>query len=165
MAIETNRADIIMNSKTEWNQSRLPRIVIESGEELMEDVESGLNRNRDRETERRQLKIPKSIVQKRVNETGDEEETWEKYKKRKIEECQRTAIRVENRLRKGGRRREDGDPLKEVGSLGGEEGRLEEWRRVYEIKDKKSNENTDQSTVKQNPEKVFIEKYSELFPL
>ena len=46
--IETNQADIIMNSKTEWNQSRLPRIMIESGEEVLEDEESGLNRNREK---------------------------------------------------------------------------------------------------------------------
>ena len=40
--IETNGADIILNSKSEWNGSRLPRIVIECGEELEEDAESGM---------------------------------------------------------------------------------------------------------------------------
>ena len=41
VAIETNTADIIMNSKTEWNQLRLPRIVIE---DLVEEEESGQKR-------------------------------------------------------------------------------------------------------------------------
>ena len=81
VAIETNQADIIMNSKTEWNQSRLPRIMIESGEEVLEDEESGLNRNR----ERKSFRIMKSKTQKRSHENREGEETWEKYKKRKIE--------------------------------------------------------------------------------
>ena len=36
--LECNTADIVMNSKTEWNNSKMPRIVIEVGEELEEDV-------------------------------------------------------------------------------------------------------------------------------
>ena len=34
----------VMNSKAEWNGSRLPRIIIEQGEDLTEDIEVGLNR-------------------------------------------------------------------------------------------------------------------------
>ena len=29
--LELNKADVIMNSKTEWNNSKMPRIVIEAG--------------------------------------------------------------------------------------------------------------------------------------
>ena len=34
--IENNGADIIMNSKSEWNNSKIPRIIIESGEQYRE---------------------------------------------------------------------------------------------------------------------------------
>ena len=37
--IDSSKADIVMNSKGEWNGSRLPRIIIEVGEELQEDEE------------------------------------------------------------------------------------------------------------------------------
>ena len=33
-----------MNSKSEWNHPRIPRIVIEAGENQVEDLESGLGR-------------------------------------------------------------------------------------------------------------------------
>ena len=68
VAIETNKADIVMNSKSEWNQARLPRIIIESGEEVIEDKESGLNRNREEGAAYRskhKLHIKRSNTQKR----------------------------------------------------------------------------------------------------
>ena len=37
----------LMNSKSEWNNSGIPRIVIETGEKLEEDQESGLGRKND----------------------------------------------------------------------------------------------------------------------
>ena len=42
--LELNQADIIMNSKAEWNFSKMPRIMIEMGEDVLEDTESGLVR-------------------------------------------------------------------------------------------------------------------------
>ena len=42
--LEMSGANILMNSKSEWNHSRIPRIVIESGEDLKEDEESGMGR-------------------------------------------------------------------------------------------------------------------------
>ena len=41
--IELSRG-ILMNSKSEWNNPKIPRIVIESGEEQIEDQESGLGK-------------------------------------------------------------------------------------------------------------------------
>ena len=38
--IESSRGEL-MNSKSEWHNSRIPRIVIETGEKLTEDQESG----------------------------------------------------------------------------------------------------------------------------
>ena len=73
--IEVNKADLLMNSKSEWNQSRLPRIVIESGETLMEDEESGLGRSGEKRKERTRLKMSKKTVNKRQNERGEERET------------------------------------------------------------------------------------------
>ena len=56
--IETNGAGIIMNSKAEWNQSRLPRIIIETGDRQIEDEESGLSQNQP-EKMNKKLKIQK----------------------------------------------------------------------------------------------------------
>ena len=40
--IDSSKADIVMNSKGEWNGSRIPRIIIEVGEELQEDEEDSM---------------------------------------------------------------------------------------------------------------------------
>ena len=37
----------LLNSKSEWNNSKIPRIVIEEGERQREDGESGLGRQRE----------------------------------------------------------------------------------------------------------------------
>ena len=83
MEIEGNKADIIMNSKSEWNQSRLPRIIIESGEEIREDEDSGLNKGGGNRAERGGQKMFKSKIQKRNHEIEEAEETWEGYKRRR----------------------------------------------------------------------------------
>ena len=44
--IETS-TNILMNSKAEWNNARIPRIIIEEGEVQREDVTSGLGRQKD----------------------------------------------------------------------------------------------------------------------
>ena len=43
--LEMNKADIILNSKSEWNNSGIPRIVIEVGDEVEEDDNSGMIRS------------------------------------------------------------------------------------------------------------------------
>ena len=45
--LELNRADIVLNSKSEWNHSKIPRITIEVGEEIEEDLQSGMARATD----------------------------------------------------------------------------------------------------------------------
>ena len=42
--IELNKADILLNSKSEWNSSKIPRIVIECGEDQEKDEDSGMTR-------------------------------------------------------------------------------------------------------------------------
>ena len=54
--IETNGAEVLMNSKSEWNQSRLPRIIIEAGGTQTEDKESGLGQ-RDEEGRKQKKKL------------------------------------------------------------------------------------------------------------
>ena len=46
VALETNGADIILNSKAEWNSSGMPRIIIEHGEVQEEDKEGGMTREK-----------------------------------------------------------------------------------------------------------------------
>ena len=43
--LETNKADIILNSKSERNHCRIPRIMIEVGDEVEEDESSGMIRS------------------------------------------------------------------------------------------------------------------------
>ena len=50
--IEMSR-NTLMNSKSEWNHSRIPRIVIEAGENQSEDLESGLGSKGEREKRER----------------------------------------------------------------------------------------------------------------
>ena len=40
--LEMSKASIVMNSKAEWNHSKIPRIVIETGEKITGDKESGM---------------------------------------------------------------------------------------------------------------------------
>ena len=45
--IETSR-NVLMNSKAEWNNARIPRIVIEEGERQNEDEDSGLSKKKEK---------------------------------------------------------------------------------------------------------------------
>ena len=56
-----------MNSKAEWNNSRIPRIIIETGEKLTEDQESGIGRTstKEKERERTHTQIRKTTADKR----------------------------------------------------------------------------------------------------
>ena len=77
--IENSQADIIMNSKGEWNGSRLPRIVIEVGDEIQEDgVECG-----ETETENPRIKIKARRGGKRENESKRSEENPPLKRRRK----------------------------------------------------------------------------------
>ena len=53
--IETNAADVIMNSKGEWGHCKIPRVVIEVGDTVEEDETNGISRStesRDKERSR-----------------------------------------------------------------------------------------------------------------
>ena len=42
--LEACKAQIVMNSKSEWNHSKIPRIVIEVGEDMEQDNTNGMSR-------------------------------------------------------------------------------------------------------------------------
>ena len=73
--LEMSVATMVMNSKSEWNHSRIPRIVIETGEELKNDNESGIGSNRERSgkseaeirEKRRTFTVRKFNAEKRTN--------------------------------------------------------------------------------------------------
>ena len=157
--IEVNKADLLMNSKSEWNQSRLPRIVIESGETLMEDEESGLGRSGEKRKERTRLKMSKKIVNKRQNELGEERETWEQYKKRKLGECQTSAENVEKMLKVRERANGKRGLLTRAGLPGGEGERLDEWGHLTGVGPPSGDEEKLIETQKnKTTNQVFIEK-------
>ena len=39
---------VLLNSKSEWHNSRIPRIIVEEGEKQIEDVESGLGKKSEK---------------------------------------------------------------------------------------------------------------------
>ena len=49
--LEMSKAHNILNSKSEWNNSRIPRMIIEDGEKQTGDQESGLGRNQENKGE------------------------------------------------------------------------------------------------------------------
>ena len=64
--LEMCTADIVMNSKAEWNGSRIPRIIIEEREKQTEDRNSGMSKTTG-ENRKRSLKLIEA--QKRSLET------------------------------------------------------------------------------------------------
>ena len=105
--LEMSDAKHILNSKAEWNHSRIPRIVIETGEELAGDKENGLERagqrvrvkEKENENERKTT-VKRFCAEKRQNtevETGNPtkkvcqtargmgEDNYRKEEKRKLE--------------------------------------------------------------------------------
>ena len=66
----------------------------------------------------------------------EKEETWAQYKRRKVEECQLSAKRLEETLRDKIRNRRVMGPLNMVGPQGGEEERLKEWRMIYDVEER-----------------------------
>ena len=71
--LECSKAKIIMNSKSEWNHSRIPRIMIEVGEEIEGDIESGMVRSTElggRERGSKSLRVEGAEKRQRQTETG-----------------------------------------------------------------------------------------------
>ena len=78
--IEMSRGQL-MNSKSEWNNAGIPRIVIETGEKLEEDQESGLGRKSGRrEVEARNPQA----VEKNEKRRYEENNVVKNHKKRRI---------------------------------------------------------------------------------
>ena len=57
---------VLMNSKSEWNGSKIPRIVIEAGEEQIEDRDSGLGNKGEQEKRERRLGANYEKIKDRV---------------------------------------------------------------------------------------------------
>ena len=70
VAIEMSEGELL-NSKSEWNNSRIPRIIIEEGERQTEDTESGLGGMSERGKDRGQ--VDRIIKNKRRNEKKEAE--------------------------------------------------------------------------------------------
>ena len=76
----TNGADIILNSKSEWNHSKLPRVIIETGDEIEEDEADGMIRSTEmggREKKRLNLRVKASEKRERENR-----QQWREREKR-----------------------------------------------------------------------------------
>ena len=56
--IEMSQATLL-NSKSEWNNSRIPRIIVEEGEQQVEDRESGLGNQVEKEKQNRKIEKQK----------------------------------------------------------------------------------------------------------
>ena len=80
--------ETLMNSKSEWNSARIPRIVIEEGERQTEDIESALGKKGEQEkSERRKeclVELNKSI-KRGGGELDREGERILEVKKRRVE--------------------------------------------------------------------------------
>ena len=156
--IELNGAEIILNSKAEWNQSRLPRIVIETGDRLIEDEESGLG-GREIEGRKKKLEMVKKKVEKRGISNEEKTESWEQYKRRKIAECEETGKRMESRTKsRKGRGKKKVERKMETGGLE-EEGRLQEWLVKYGIDENPVfTEGEDKEGKVKKKEKILVER-------
>ena len=70
--LDTNGADVILNSKSEWNHCRIPRIVIEVGDEVEEDGTCGMVRSTElggKERSDKRIRV-KPQEKRQIEETG-----------------------------------------------------------------------------------------------
>ena len=82
--LEMNGAGVILNSKSECNHSKIPRIVIEVGAEREEDLESGMIRSTElggRERGNKRMKINCAV--KRGNDETENREIDSRGRERK----------------------------------------------------------------------------------
>ena len=103
--LDTNAADIVMNSKAEWNHCRIPRVVIEVGDEVEEDTDRGMSRSTETlEKERKTRGMKKKKQEKRMQE---EKEGSSSNKRQKIDNRQQERQCEESRSKKGKPRKAD----------------------------------------------------------
>ena len=130
-----------MNSKSEWNHSRLPRIVIEIGEEIEENMESGMARSTElggKDRGKRSIKIKQSEKREgTLGGTGLTEGNPNKKQRVHLTETAKEGEKMDSRKKKvrlGGKRTWDkpvrSQERKEIDS--GE--RLKGWLKAYGIK-------------------------------
>ena len=86
MELELNAADIILNSKAEWNHSKIPRIIIEVGEEREEDCNNGMVRSTVMGGRRGTRRHESQEVRKEIQRTMPREERWEENKERRYDD-------------------------------------------------------------------------------
>ena len=146
--LECNKADVVMNSKTEWNHSKIPRIMIEVGDKVEEDTMSGMSRSTElggKERGEKSLKIRNAEKRER-EQIGEVVVRREGCHKRvrpdgtpsgTLEGVTMTSSRVGQRGRlcgtkRGKERNRVNEKWKEGKEMEGE-GRLLEWLRVYGI--------------------------------
>ena len=79
--LEIHKADLLMNSKSEWNGSKIPRIVIETGDDLEEDELSGMS-GKGSGREQNKASTKKNEVGRRRQELGIVVDEVEKRKER-----------------------------------------------------------------------------------
>ena len=118
---------VLINSKSEWNGSRIPRIVIEAGEEQIEVRDSGLGNKGEQEKRERRLGANYEKIKDRVRNRkrrGGEEVTcgWrdkrlkfdnseivnesrqKTSKERRVQENEKAQVRKEEQTVEGGAR-------------------------------------------------------------
>ena len=126
--LELNGAEVLMNSKSEWNNSKLPRIVIESGERLEEDAENGISRCTVRDIKR--IKVRGGG--KRPVDEREEEGTGSNLKRIRLTEEVRTEEREDEEDRYEYR------PLAKRGKSRKGGAILERWIESYQSKRQES---------------------------
>ena len=156
--LDTNGADVILNSKSEWNHCRIPRIVIEVGDEVEEDESCGMVRSTElggkergrirmrikpQEKRGRDEKEMRGDSKKIKVSTGQQE--VRKEKEINVDGCGRRSRRGEKKGKiKGGEDMESGERLKgwlaaygisrETREIKGAEGHIDRMRGEYQKK-------------------------------
>ena len=103
----------LLNSKSEWNNSRIPRIIIEEGERQVEDVESGLGNQKEKQ-QRRKEKITEKMEGQRNNKRGvdsrkegEQDERANVAKRKKIETEKGEKVETQKRKSKETEKRQN----------------------------------------------------------
>ena len=94
--IEMSR-EVLMNSKSEWNSARIPRIVIEEGERQTEDSESGLGRRGEEDKRNRRL-VRVTDDKEKSTKRGAEEEWQDQIENRQEKRRRVESVNVTERI-------------------------------------------------------------------
>ena len=89
--------EVLMNSKSEWNSARIPRIVIEEGERQTEDSESGLGRRGEEDKRNRRL-VRVTDDKEKSTKRGAEEEWQDQIENRQEKRRRVESVNVTERI-------------------------------------------------------------------